>query len=131
MKRLIALLFLIATIAMLCAAPSWAVFPKADGTDVFALYQGYLNNDLVWFTAFETNDIRLATSALFADFIDTNDLFEKDAYHYPQFAPKLTSALEVDPCRGLAAARPLYVVINHQQGPVFTTRPGNDDYSGL
>ncbi len=131
MKRHALSLALLMTLVALAASPSSAIFPNPDGSDVFALFQGYLDNDLVWFTGFETNDIKLASSILFADFIHAGALFSPQAYHYPQFAPKLSSALVPNPANGLTAARPMYVVLNYQQGPVLTTRPGDPEYSGL
>ncbi|MHB9038448.1 MAG: hypothetical protein ACYC64_17490 [Armatimonadota bacterium] len=131
MKRYAILLAITMLLAMLAAGPSSAIFPKPDGSDIFSLFQGYYNDDLAWFVGFETNDIRLASSALFVDFIHAEDLFNNFAYHYPQFAPKLSSALVVNPVTDLAAARPMYVVRNFQQGAVLSTRPDNADYSGL
>lgn len=132
MKRYLPLVAAMVALLVLSASLTTAApFPKPDSSDIYALFQGWLDDDLVYFVGFETNNIRLATSILFADFIHANDLFSYNAYHYPQFTPKLTSALQVNPTTGLAAARPMYVVLNYQQGAILTTRPGNADYSGL
>lgn len=52
--------------------------------------------------------------------------FPPDIHTFPPVnpVPKLLSALQ-------GGAPTVYLVTNFQQGPVFTTRPGNTDYSGL
>lgn len=52
--------------------------------------------------------------------------FPPDIHTFPPVnpVPKLASALE-------GGAPVVYLVTNFQQGPIFSTRPGNADYSGL
>ena len=134
MKRYLLLLSVL-TILALAMEPALAVFPKPDavpkynGTKTFKLNQGWFDDTVTWFIYTDTNNIRWASTPYLA--ISPKLL---------TLCPKLTSALEEWPYSDPdLAAREMIVVLNYNQGPVFSTRPttpGADppdypDYSGL
>jgi hypothetical protein len=76
----------------------------------FHLQLGWYSNSQAWHICTDTNNIRYAT---------TKGL---------TLAPNLSDALTPNPEK---AARPMYAATNVNQPPVFSTAPGQPDYSGL
>lgn len=121
MKRYrIALLAIAAVLLLVTAAFCENPFPNirygthsgiGDGVVTVKMLQGWYNDESVWYFGTCTNDLRYAT---------TKNL---------TLVPKLSSALEGD----TPAARVMYVVLNYNQGPVFTAVPYDvsSNYSGL
>lgn len=108
MKRCSTFVLLAVFVALVCLSPAAAVLPKPDGNVTVPLSQGWFDNQLVWFICTTTNDIRTA---------QTQNL---------TLASKLSSAIPT-------VAKKLYVVLNFQQGPVFSIVPtgSSNAYSGL
>ena len=101
-------------VVLLLAGPSWAVFPKPDYYEYYSLYQGWYNGGQAWFTSTTTNNIAFARSPNWGDFWSP---------WFPScldLSSKLSLALDTDP----KVARPVYIVTNLQQGPVFSAAPG-------
>lgn len=116
MKRYSILLVACVVVMLLSSVTaSHAVFPNVrtglyngvgDGCVWLQMYQGWYMGQPTWYIRTETNSIDVAKAECLT------------------FTPKLASAI--------AGGAPfLYVVTNFQQGPIFTTRPGAADYSGL
>jgi hypothetical protein len=99
---------LAAVLAIACVSPTIAVVPKPDGYTTVKLAQGWYADQLVWYIGTATSDPRLA---------QTGGL---------TLASKLRSAID-------AGAPDIYIVLNFQQGPVFSIVPTglSNDYSGL
>lgn len=96
-----------------------------QGTATVQMYQGWYQGQVVWYIARDTNLIRpIQQSRVETDILDTLCTCPKITSVAPYPIPKLTSALE-------GGAPLVYFVTNYQQGPIFTTVPGNPDYSGL
>ena len=80
-----------------------------DTAEYFPFFQGWNDGKLAWFiVGFDTNNIRT-----------TQWLLPNKG-----LVPKLTSLIG-------NAAKPVYVVQGYQQGPVFSARPGEADYSAI
>lgn len=92
-----------------------------DFYNYFSVYRGYQDNDPAWFICTAASSISFANSTYFATL--WNPLFPDK----PVLAPSMVAALATSP----RVARPMYLVVNSCQGPVFDTKPGLDDYSGL
>ena len=105
-STLLHVIALAALLAMICGSPSTAVVPKPDGFVTVKLAQGWYADQLAWYIGTTTNDIRFA---------QTGGLV---------LAPKLSSAIPT-------VARPIYIVQNFQQGPVFSSSPTAPDYTPL
>lgn len=146
MKRysllLIALTVLLITMSAACMAepvgPSYGLgcFPdRPHGYLDFVMQQGWFCDQLVWFIATDTNN---------AKFAEDNELMGESPlpvgvstqvkagvmFKYLDeltFAPKLGSAL------GSPATGELYIVVNSSctQAPVFSTAPGQGDYTPI
>jgi len=110
MKRCSTLILLAVLVSLACMGPAAAVLPKPDGNVTLPLSQGWYDNQLVWFICTTTNDIKTAQAQNLT------------------LAGKLYSAIP-------AVAQPLYVVVNFQQGPVFSVVPpkvpASNAYTGL
>ncbi len=122
MNKFLSRLLLVAMgFIVLCASPSMAIFPKPDYYELYTLRQGYYDDQQAWFISTTTNSIGLASSTFWSQL--WNPFFE----YPPVLSGQLTSALDSTP----KTARPVYLVTNFNQGPVFDTAPGMPDYSGL
>lgn len=95
--------------------------PTPDFYNYFSVYRGFYNDEAAWFICTAASSIAFADSTFFATMWDP--WFPEK----PVLAPSMVDALTTIP----RVARPMYLVVNTQQGPVFDTRPGLDDYSGL
>lgn len=82
-----------------------------DGSIDVSYYQGYYENELVFF-------IYGNASALSCQQYTNPDLT------LPTRLLRMESAIG-------HGANPMYVVLNYSQGPIFSSKPGNADYSGL
>ena len=95
------------------------VFPTPTAFGGNFVRMGWYNCNQAWFTCRETNNIRYTGgSTALSEFQLT-------------LSPKLSSALVPRELGGEIAARPLYLVTNFQNPPVFSTAPGQPDYSAL
>ncbi len=116
--RIAAAALLLVLLSTVChAGPS----PAPDFYNFYSVYRGFYDNDSAWFICTSASSIAFADSTFFATM--WNPWFPEK----PVLAPRLADALDVSP----EVARPMYLVVNSGQGPVFDTRPGSDDYSGL
>lgn len=95
------------------------VFPEPFGYAGVRVSMGWYNCTQVWFVCRETNSIRYAAAPTSLSQFRLN------------LAPKLSSALEPRVPGGQIAARPMYLVKNSQNPPIFSTVPGQPDYSAL
>ncbi len=128
MKRYrILLLALVSLLGIACANCCSALdglsdvytFPRVnrsnlDQFELFRMQQGYFQNDLVWFVTTDTDDLKTAF-----------DSYKNASIYYCgiTYAPKLINAV--------GSVATMYIVLNNQQGPVFTDVPGGATYSGL
>lgn len=121
------LLLLIAALALLSAAvgaaplnPLLYKFPSTNPMGLvqytpFQMFQGWENNQLTWYIATDSSDQQIACeTALFSGGRAPDEF---------NFAPALSSLA------GQVAT--MYVIVNLNQGPVFTDVPGGLTYSGL
>ncbi|MCX6345797.1 MAG: hypothetical protein NT018_12120 [Armatimonadetes bacterium] len=106
MRKLI-LMTLMLMLTFYSASACLAVYPEPDGTACLQMFQGYVGGNLAWYVCTDTSNYR---------FSQTQNL---------TFAPKLDSAWGV--------AAPLYIVENPlgTQGPIFSAKPGDANYSGI
>lgn len=113
MKRFNFILGLVFALSLLVTSSCLAVFPKPDDYTNYNMMQGWYQDDLAWYIHYDnaTNDIN----------------FVNWGGSYTWLSTKLSSALEGE----TPAARPLYIVLNFDQGPIFSAAPGDDEYSGL
>jgi hypothetical protein len=109
MERCSTFVLLAVLLTLACLSPAAAVVPKPDGYTTVNLAQGWFDNQLVWYIGTNTNNIRFAQIGGLT------------------LAPKLFSAIAD------GAAQPIYIVLNYQQGPVFSGSPSDisTSYSGL
>jgi len=119
--RIRALAVAVLALTALLSTDCCAAFPNPDYYEVYALQQGYYGGGAAWFTCTSTNNMQWLTTVRWTDF--WSPWFPCK----PDLAPRLSAALDTQP----KVARPVYVVTNSNQPPVFDTRPGADDYSGL
>lgn len=118
-----ATLVLVAVLSSCCwSADAISTFPKPTYYEDYSMYQGYYGGEQAWFTCVTTNSIKGATLGRFCQSWSPMLVF------YPILSSKLSQALIPNPEK---AARPVYVTSNPNQGPVFSTAPGQTDYSGL
>lgn len=82
-----------------------------QGLVVVKMNMGWYAGQQAWFITWDSNKLERCNMDLFRMVV-------------PSPVPKLSSAIG-------GGAAPLYVVTNFNQGPVFSTRPDLDDYSGL
>jgi len=82
--------------------------------ELFQMRQGWYQDNLVWFISTDTNSLNFAR-----DSKANNTVYWQGS----TFAPKLTSATY--------EVATVYIILNYQQGPVFTSIPDNIDYSGV
>lgn len=94
------------------------VFPEPYGYGGNLVSMGWYDSTQAWFICTATNNIRYTRGLGFGqDFL--------------VLAPKLSSALVPRVPGGDIAARPLYLVTNFQNPPVFSAAPGQPLYSAL
>ena len=114
MKRY-SLLFSILALITISSGWCFAAYPSlhsgildgvGDTTATFQMYQGWFCGQPTWFIRTATNDIRFA---------QTQNM---------TLVPKLNSAVN-------NGAAQVFIVTNYDQGPVFSTIPGDRCYSGL
>jgi len=93
------------------------VFPKPSAFGGVLVQLGWYNQSQAWFFCAATNSISFTGSRLVG----------------PQLTltPKLSSALTPRAPMGDIAARPVYMVANFQNPPVFSSAPGQASYSAL
>jgi len=113
--------FFAVILALLPVACSANLLLAPDLFQSYSIYRGWQDNQSAWFISTAASSIAFADSTFFATVY--NPWFPEK----PVLAPRLTDALDVTP----KVARPMYLVVNSGQGPVFDTRPDLDDYSGL
>lgn len=132
MKRIVLSFLLLAGLLSLlscsCSAANTYPFPNmkwglangvGDATFVMPFFQGWYNGTQIWWILyFATNDLYTTTQP--------PDLVNAGLF------PKLISAADLSANPAFdKGAKPLYKVLNFQQPPVFSTAPGNADYSAL
>ncbi|MCE5315724.1 MAG: hypothetical protein ABFD49_07800 [Armatimonadota bacterium] len=116
MKKLVLLFLLISMISV--AIPCAATFPEPDYYELYTMRQGYNDGQEIWFISTTTSSIRYASSSFLGQL--WNPYFD----YPPVLSWQLDGALD-------SVARPVYLVTNFSQGPVFDTVPGAEDYSAL
>jgi len=109
---LAAFVLLFLTTASPCTASEVMTYAIADHLS-YEFYQGWYAGDVAWWIHWDSSTNNINRSVW--------------AQPYSWLAPKLSSAREGSP----PAAVPVYIVLNWDQGPVFTTAPGQPAYSGL
>lgn len=125
--KLSRLLLLIAVLAVACATVSAGSdsggllkFPNVNTkgftqyTD-FQMFQGWWNNQLIWYIATDASDQQIACSTK----------PKGEFWNGLNYAPRLVEMTD----EGEAAI--LYVITNLNQGPVFTAVPEGPNYSGI
>ena len=124
MNRNVIMVIFVLLIGLLAMQPVVAQFSGPAYYEWYSMYAGWQSNHLVWFISVATNDFKYSSNARWPESWSVTNIYP------PKFTPRLTAALTVAP-DGLSAARPVYVTLNQNQAPVFSTVPGQDDYSGL
>lgn len=112
--------FLVIAVLLLLISPCLAAFPKPDYYQYYSMRLGWFDNQQAWFVSTTANSINLSSSTFWSQ------LWNPYFAYPPVLSGRLSRALDTIP----EVARPLYLVTNTNQGPVFDTRPSNSDYSG-
>jgi len=130
-KNKLLLTLLAVAITLTVATASFAIFPKPDfRPNGF----GYLEYDLQLGSVKDPVSGNNTQAWYINQDISTNNInFARYAAPFSWLSSKLSSALTPKDPGGKIAARPMYIVLNPKktQGPVFSTTPGQSDYSGL
>ncbi len=119
MRLKIALALLLPT-AALAQPPTplfYSPFPEAQAYIRVSVQLGWYNDTQAWHFCTSSNGIDFANL--------------RARGYYMILAAKLSSALVPRVPAGDIAARPMYMVTNFQNPPVFSTAPGQTDYSAL
>lgn len=139
-RVIVSLVYLIAALTCLTACTNIEDFPTdlfpsihyglqariGQGSTEMQMFMGWYQGQQVWYIARDTNVIKpIQQSKPFPDLLGAAQNNTVSIYvPNPYPLPKLTSALS-------GGAADVYFVRNFNQGPIFTTVPGNADYSGL
>lgn len=120
MRHLIIWISIVA-VCMLITSPCMAIFPKPDYYQYYTMRLGWWNDQPAWFISTTTNNVSLSESGFWGQ------LWNPYFTYPPVLSGRLSKTLNTTP----KVARPLYLVTNSNQGPVFDTRPQASDYSGV